>query len=144
MEKVIIGKKETNKKYDFRETCFGIVVKNDKLYCTKRNGDISLIGGGIEPGETHEQCLKREFLEETGCSVNKIKELCTIDCFWLTRDNKNMESLTNIYIVEINEKIIEPTENGNELEIIDFEKASEMLKLPYQKEAIRQYKKKML
>ncbi|MCK9575239.1 MAG: hypothetical protein M0R51_04715 [Clostridia bacterium] len=42
-------------KYGFRETCFGIVVKNDKLMIVKKDGQISLIGGGIGQNETHEQ-----------------------------------------------------------------------------------------
>ena len=128
MKKIIIGKKENDIKYDFRETCFGIVIKNNKLYCTEKNKEISLIGGGIEQGETYEQCLKREFMEEAGCNITKIEELCTIDCFWITREKKNMESLANIYIVEISENIVEPSENCNKLKIIDLKDVHKVLK----------------
>ena len=44
MKKIILGTKIENTKYDFRETCFGIVYKNDKFYVTEKNGEISLIG----------------------------------------------------------------------------------------------------
>ena len=48
MKKVVVGKKDENIKYDFRETCFGIVYKNDMFYLTSKKGEPSLIGGGIE------------------------------------------------------------------------------------------------
>ena len=53
MNKIIIGNKDNNIKYCFRETCFGIVKKNDKFYITSKDGDYSLIGGGLEDGESH-------------------------------------------------------------------------------------------
>ena len=143
MKKIIIGKKVENKKYDFRETCFGIVVKDKKLYCTEKENEVSLIGGGIEKGETHLECLKREFMEEAGCKVIAIKELCVIDCFWLTRNNKNMESLVNIYVVKIDKKISKPTEKNNKLKIIELKEANKLLELPYHKRAIKEYKKIM-
>lgn len=139
MKRITIGEKNPNFQYDFRETCFGICVKEDKLYCTEKNNEISLIGGGIEKNESHEQCLKREFLEESGCIIKSIKELCIIDCFWITRNNKNMESLVNIYIVDIEEKIRKPKENGNSLKIIDLNQSIKLLELPYQKKAIIEY-----
>ena len=139
MKKITIGKKHQNLQYYFRETCFGILVKEDKLYCTEKNNEISLIGGGLEKNESHEDCLKREFLEEAGCFIKNIKELCTINCFWITRNNENMESLANIYIVDIEENIIEPKENGSKLKIIDFVKSIELLQLPYHKRAIIEY-----
>ena len=60
MEKITIGEKLEDKKYDFRETCFGICVKDDKMLLVKKNEQFSFIGGGIEKDETQEECLKRE------------------------------------------------------------------------------------
>ena len=139
MKKIIVGKKDAKKQYDFRETCFGIVIKDDKLFCTKKNNDLSLIGGGLEQGEDHIECLQREFLEEAGLTIKDTKPLCTIDCYWFTKDKRDMESLTNIYIVEVSDKTIEPTEKGHELVTIEFEKAIDLLPLPYQKRAIEEY-----
>ena len=139
MKKITIGTKLENENYDFRETCFGIVTDGDEMYCTEKNGEISLIGGGIEEGETQIECLKREFLEESGCFIKDAKELCTIDCFWITRNQKYMESLANIYIVEISDKRIEPTEKGNKLVKIKMEEILDILELPYQKRAVKEY-----
>ena len=50
---ILIGEKNENIKYDFRETVFGICLKNEELYLTKKGEDISLIGGGIELNHLH-------------------------------------------------------------------------------------------
>lgn len=141
MKKIIIGKKDEKKIYDFRETCFGIVKVGNEFYCTEKNGEISLIGGGIEKGESEQECLRREFLEEAGCYIDKVKKIYIIDCYWITRNQKNMESLANIYIVEISKEKIHPTEEGNRLIKIKKEDILKKLELPYQKRAIEEYLK---
>ena len=40
MEKVTLGTKKENIKYCFRETCFGIVYKDNNFYLTEKNGEI--------------------------------------------------------------------------------------------------------
>ncbi len=40
-----------------------------------------LIGGGIEPGETEEDCVRRECAEETGWSVRIDSFLCSAETF---------------------------------------------------------------
>ena len=57
---ILIGEKNENIKYVFRETVFGICLRNEELYLTQKGEDISLIGGGIESNETEEATLKRE------------------------------------------------------------------------------------
>lgn len=144
MKKIILGKKEENTKYYFRETCFGIVYKNDKFYLTSKNDEISLIGGGLEKGEDHIECLKREFMEEAGLTIIDYSEFITIDCFWLTRDNDNMESLANFYIIEVSNKIENPTEKISKLELVDKNEILSKLPLPYHKEAIKIYLEQFL
>lgn len=129
--------KKDNQKYGFRETCFGLCVNGTKLLLIKENGNqYSLIGGGIEEGENHEQCLKREFLEEAGCYIKSFKELCTIDCFWVTDTKYNMESLAHIFIVEIEDKKTYPTESDSELCEMGIEEVEKLLTLPYHKRAV--------
>lgn len=139
MKKIIIGKKENNIKYDFRETCFGIIEKDSKFYLTSKNNEISLIGGGVEPNETHTKTLKREFIEEAGLIITDVIEFITIDCYWITKNNKHMNSLSNIYIVKVKDTIKEPTEKESKLIILDKKDILNNLSLPYQKEAIKLY-----
>ena len=139
MKKVILGEKKKNIKYDFRETCFGIIFMNDKFYLTEKNGELSLVGGGVEEGEEHFGTLKREAIEEAGLQVLEIKDFITIDCFWHTRDNREMESLANFYLVKVSDDIVEATEEGSNLVILDEKELLERISLPYQKKAIELY-----
>ena len=136
MEKIIIGEKLENTKYDFRETCFGICVKNGKMLLVKKKGQYSFVGGGIENGETKEECLKRKFIEESGYELLSAEPFVTIDCFWLAAGKWPLESLANFYIVKVGNKLCEPTEEGHVVEEIKLEKANEILPLPYHKKAL--------
>lgn len=136
MKKIEIGKKFKDNNYKFRETCFGIVFDGKDFFLTSKNGEISLIGGGVEKDESHLDCLKREFIEESGLTIKEIKEFITIDCFWVTRENKEMESLANFYIVNVDKKINEPTEKESKLVKTCMSEITEKIVLPYQKKAI--------
>lgn len=140
--KIIIGEK-FDAKCGFRETCFGICEKDNKILLVKKDGQYSLVGGGIEKDETQEDCLKREFLEETGYTLKSLNPLIIIDCFWLAAGKYPLESLANIFIVKVDEKNkSEALEKENhEVEWIKKESVINLLPLPYHQEAIKQYLK---
>ncbi len=139
MKTITIGEK-FNSKYDFRETCFGIVVKDNQILLVNKNNQYSLVGGGIEKNETLEDCLKREFLEESGSTIKSAKPLVCIDCFWLAAGKYPMESKANIFEVDIDLlNQTSPTEEGHIIEWIDLDKAMDLLPLPYLKEALNFY-----
>lgn len=53
---------------------YGIYIKDNNILLIKKSrgpyrGMYDLPGGGIEQGETMEECLKREFMEEVGCEI---------------------------------------------------------------------------
>ena len=135
MKKVIIGEKIDGKKYDFRETCFGICLKNNKMLLVKKKGQYSFVGGGLENEETNLECLKREFIEESGYQLKTITPFVTIDCFWLAAGKWPLETVAHFYIVEVGNKLCEPTEEGHVVEEIDLKKMKDILPLPYHKKA---------
>lgn len=141
MDKIIIGERLEGEKYDFRETCFGICLKNNKMLLVKKKGQYSFIGGGIEENETYEECLKREFIEESGFEILDIKPFITIDCFWLAGGKWPLESLANFYIVKVGNKICEPTEEGHESEEVNISEVENLLPLPYHKKALELFLK---
>lgn len=139
MKTIILGNK-FDTKFDFRETCFGIIEKDEKLLLVKKNNQYSLIGGGIEKTETLNQCINREFLEEAGLKIIKASELVCIDCYWLAAGKYPMESKANIFIVVADlVNIFKPTEEGHTIEWIDKNKSLDLLPLPYHKAALEYY-----
>lgn len=139
MKTITIGEKFKTK-FDFRETCFGIVVKDKQILLVKKNNQYSLVGGGIEKEESHATCLKREFLEEAGLTITEIKPLVCVDCFWLAAGKYPMESKANIYEVSVDlSHKIKPLEEDHETQWVDISNAIELLPLPYHKEALYFY-----
>ena len=134
MKKIILGKNNNNLKYDFRETCFGLYKEENKILVTfdKKYNQYSLIGGGRETSETKHDTLRREFLEEAGIKIKKIKHFITIDCFWLAEGNYPIESLAHFYLIEIDKFLDINSESG--YEFIEVNKLN--LPLPYQKKAL--------
>jgi len=144
MEIITMGEKFKGK-YSFRETCFGIVRKGNEILIINKDNQYSLVGGGIEEGETLGECLKREFLEETGYIITNYKEFICLDCYWLADNKYPLLSRANIFEVEIdfiNKK--EARESNCYLDWIDINEASKLLPLPYQRMAIEWYTEKYL
>ena len=106
----------------------------------KRNkNEISLVGGGVEKGETHESCLKREYAEEAGYSIRSIRGLCDVDCYWLAGGNYPMRSLAHFYIVDVEEPPFTPTEEGHHPIWVDKAEAKALCPLPYHQRALSYY-----
>ena len=67
-----------------RIACRGVIIRDDKILLTYEvNTDQYFIpGGGLEEGETIEQCCIRELAEETGIVVQPTKQFLTINEYY--------------------------------------------------------------
>lgn len=67
-----------------REACRGIVLKEDSILLTYEvNTDQWFIpGGGLEDGESIQECCMRELAEETGCVVDVRERFLTINEYY--------------------------------------------------------------
>ena len=110
MKRIIIGTKP--KQCDYRETCYGIVEMNDKflIVYSEKDKNYSLVGGGVESGESLCDAIKREFLEESGYDVIQVKEYVNIDCFWIKNDGRRMETDANFLLVKVSQNKPTPLE----------------------------------
>jgi 8-oxo-dGTP diphosphatase len=85
----------------FNIRIYGIVIYNDKLLLTDefRLGIrmTKFPGGGLEFGEGTTDCLKREFMEETGQEIIVKEHIYTTDYFQPTKLLATPEQLISIY-----------------------------------------------
>lgn len=67
-----------------REGCRGIVIKDSRMLISHEvNTDYYLIpGGGLEEGESPEECCEREVLEETGYIVKPTCHFVTVNEYY--------------------------------------------------------------
>ncbi|MEO7531936.1 MAG: NUDIX domain-containing protein [Sediminibacterium sp.] len=59
-----------------------------------------LPGGGLEFGEGTRDCLKREFMEETGLTVEVVDHIYTTDFFQLSAFNNRDQIISIYYLVK--------------------------------------------
>lgn len=140
MDRIILGKKDNNLEYAFRETCFGICEHDNKILVAidSRINKYTLIGGSIDDGETKEETLIREFDEECSIKIKNIKPFITIDCFWFAEGKYPMNSLANFFFVDIDS--IEENNHEFSFEFIDPKLIE--FPLPYQQKVLELYLEK--
>ena len=107
------------------------IVKNGDLYAvihSKKFHKYSLPGGGVDNGEDIITALKREILEETGCTCGKISEL------GIVKENRAQADYTQLsyyYVVEADSVGVPhfteaETKSGT---VLQWHALSEMIKL---------------
>jgi len=70
-------------------------------------------GGGLEFGEGTRDCLKREFLEETGLTVNIDAHIYTTDFFQISAFNNSDQIISIYYFVSADAVVLEQLRTSN-------------------------------
>lgn len=93
----IFGKNQLPEVKRSRVACRGFVVKNDKILICHEIVDKQFFspGGGIECGETLEECCAREVCEETGILVKVKDRIITVNEYY-----EDWKYITHYYICE--------------------------------------------
>lgn len=132
-----VGIKEPGAEYYERPGAYIIPVCGNKVAFVRHKNAYALIGGGKEPGESNEECLIREVMEETGYSV-KIGE-----CFATAEQYKPDQTdigyfhpFQFYYTGELIDPVCERLEKDHFLEWIDINEASGRLFLEMQEFAL--------
>ncbi|WP_461614996.1 NUDIX hydrolase [Clostridium sp. Marseille-QA1073] len=140
MREKTFGIRLENEKYKDRIGVYAIIFNsNGKAATVKTEKGYFLIGGGIKNEETHEKCLIRECLEETGYDI-KIKEfICKSDRYHYSDPlNCYFHPIGYFYLANLKSKVQEPIEIDHKLEWISIKELEEKMYLEHQIWAIEQ------
>ncbi|MDD6539301.1 MAG: 8-oxo-dGTP diphosphatase [Firmicutes bacterium] len=109
-----------------KETTLCYLEKDNKylmLHRTRKKNDFNEgkwigVGGKFEEGETADQCVCREVLEETGIRMNSLRKRAVIDFISDTFPDEIM----HLYTCDDFEKVCEPVDDEGDLQWIDKER----------------------
>lgn len=85
--------------HNMQHVVSGMIIKNERIFLTQRNDNVpysdlwEFPGGKVEPRETHDEALVREFHEEVGMKIKKVGQpfyIATVGHY-----------LVHLYIVEL-------------------------------------------
>ena len=123
MDIITFGVKENHIEYTKRQAVYGVIFSGsgEKIAIIQTNdGKCFLPGGGIEGIETHEECMKRESLEEMGMAIEvgpfigKARRY-----FYSDREEVHYLNEAVFYICFLGGQICEPMEEDHTLVWMD-------------------------
>ncbi|MFD2045790.1 NUDIX hydrolase [Ornithinibacillus salinisoli] len=148
METITFGEKEEGKEFIWRQAVYGLMFNSQKdrlAIIQTSDGEYFLPGGGIENNETHEECLKRESVEEMGMYIKVGSFIgCARRYFYSSNENKHYLSQGYFYLCEMGRQVSKPIEDDHFLQWIEPSQSTEILFHEHQiwavKEALRKSK----
>jgi 8-oxo-dGTP diphosphatase len=98
------GRAEPGLDYAFRPAVFGLVFHDEKLACVRVTRDtpyFDLPGGAVDGTETEEQALVREFLEETGMTIQPVERIVETGQVFHKSDGEPVNNVGGIWIARM-------------------------------------------
>jgi 8-oxo-dGTP diphosphatase len=121
------GEKLDGISYVAREGTYGVVFNDmGQVAVVKNPFGYFLPGGGIEEGESLEECLIREFIEETGYSINIKNFIGKASKYYFSEAfNHYRHPIGFFYVVDLEQRVTDSIEKDHELLWMDpFESAN--------------------
>lgn len=98
------GRAEGGLDYKFRPAAFGLVFQDERLACVRVTRDepyFDLPGGAVDVGESEPQALVREFLEETGMTVEPVQRIVEAGQFFRKSDGEPVNNVGGMWIARM-------------------------------------------
>ena len=106
--------------YNFKFRVSGLIIKNNKLLLVDMDdsGFLCLPGGYVELGETTEEAMRKELLEEIGEKFEIDKYLGVVENYFINKYAKKIHEISFYYLMTPIEKI----DTNNNFTIIENDK----------------------
>ena len=117
----IFGAKE-NVEYVDREGAYLIPIHNKQVGVIRTNKGYFLLGGGLEKGESHVECVERECMEELGYRISVKEKICSAESYTIHPAIGYFHPTQTYYTGELISKVDEPVEKDHEFLWIEYEK----------------------
>ncbi len=138
MLKKVFGEKLKDVIYHDRVAAYVVLIDNDRIAAVKTaSGKVFLPGGKVEVGESSEECVIRECLEEIGAKI-ELKQYFAMGerYFFHEASGRYSHSIGHFFYSDKYEIICEPTEKDEMLLWLSFDEAKEKFYHPHHKWAI--------
>lgn len=98
-----------NEHYTFKFRVSGVIIKDNKVLLLEMDdaGFFCLPGGHVELGETTEEAMLREMMEETTKETYIKKYLGNIENFFINKHNINIHEIAFYYLMDFKEDNID-------------------------------------
>ena len=113
------GSKENENYYD-REGAYLIPACGSKVGVVRRPEGFFLLGGGVEKGESHKECIERECMEEAGYSVSVGEKICSAEKYCYYETIGFFHPIQNYYVGNLLSKVADPIETDHEFMWIEY------------------------
>lgn len=133
----VFGKKIAHVEYVDRIAIYGICFNEEgKMAVIKTPWGYFLPGGGLENLETHKECLKREFVEETGYEIALKEYIGTASLYHISKKKQYIHGIGHFYYVDLSDKLHDGIELDHEMLWMDPDRCQHLLFLEHQAWAV--------
>ena len=136
----VFGMKE-NVNYIDREGVYLVPMKEGEIGVVKTSKGYFLLGGGLDNGESHEECIKRECLEEVGYTVSVGSKVCSAEMYCEHPTIGYFHPIQTYYVGELMEQVNVAVEDDHEFVWMDYDEVVDNMYLEMQSWALKQWEK---
>ena len=104
-----------------REGAYLIPCRNRQVGVVQTPKGYFFLGGGVEGGEDHIQCITRECLEEVGCLPCVADKLCSAEAYVKHSTIGYFHPIQTYYLGELRDPERKPTEKDHTLCWIEYD-----------------------
>lgn len=133
----IFGTKENAEYYD-REGAYLIPCRDGQIGVVQTPKGYFFLGGGLENGESHADCVKRECLEEAGCTACIEERLCSAEAYMQHPTLGYFHPIQTYYVGKLLDKECIATEDDHTLRWVEIAQLKGKMFLEMQNWALEQ------